>query len=486
MVSGSQFPVGWLDPITGNWEQETTNKKLLTFIPLNITLDKQSTTEGLIKISLGESDYLPKVDEKLKDFSRKANIKGFRQGKVPTGVIKKMYGKSILVEEVNHLISHSVSDYIKENKLKVLGDPLPNAEKARTIDWDVQKDFEFEFQIGMVEDFAVDLSSKVKVTSHPIEIDQQVIDETLADIKNRFGNVSYPESSEGDDNLHGDIILKGQESIEETKKGSFIAVNKIDKKAQRKFIGLKIGDVVEFDAEKTFTSTGEKSRALNISEEEATSATGTYLFTVTSVSRVEPPTMNQELFDKVFGKDVVKSEEEFTAKVKETIAQNYQRETDRLLDHEIQHYYVDHTTIQMPDNFLKMWLKATSNGQVTEEILEKEFHAYKDSLKWDLIKNRITEEREIKVEGDEVREKAKQLIVDQFGGPAIAAQLGDKLDEIANNYLSGHDGKGENFMRIYNQLRQEKIMRAIKETITINEKKVSLEEFKKLAASHNH
>jgi trigger factor len=157
-----------------------------------------------------------------------------------------------------------------------------------------------------------------------------------------------------------------------------------------------------------------------------------------------------------------------------------------LLDHEIQHYYVDHTAIQMPDNFLKMWLKATSNGQVTEEILEKEFHAYKDSLKWDLIKNRITEEREIKVEGDEVREKAKQLIVDQFGGPAIAAQLGDKLDEIANNYLSGQDGKGENFMRIYNQLRQEKVMRAIKENITINEKKVSLEEFKKLAASHNH
>jgi trigger factor len=326
----------------------------------------------------------------------------------------------------------------------------------------------------------------VKVTSHPIEIDQQVMDETLADIKNRFGNVSYSEASEENDNLHGDIVLKGQESTEETKKGSFIAVNKIDKKAQKKFIGLKNGDNVEFDAEKTFTTNAEKSRALNISEEEANNATGTYLFTVTSVSRVEPPTMNQELFDKVFGKDVVKSEEEFTAKIKETIAQNYQRETDHLLDHEIQHYYVDHTAIQMPDNFLKMWLKATSNGQVTEEILEKEFHAYKDSLKWDLIKNRITEEREINVEGDEVREKAKQLIVDQFGGPAIAAQLGDKLDEIANNYLSGQDGKGENFMRIYNQLRQEKVMRAIKENITINEKKVSLEEFKKLAASHNH
>ena len=140
----------------------------------------------------------------------------------------------------------------------------------------------------------------------------------------------------------------------------------------------------------------------------------------------------------------------------------------------------------MPDNFLKSWLINTSNGQVTAEILEKEFNTYKDSLKWDLIKNKISEEKEIKVEGDEVRAKAKQFIMDQFGGPAIAAQLGDKLDDIANNYLSGQDGKGENFMKIYNQLRQERIMKVIKDSITLNEKKVSLEEFKKIAASHQH
>ena len=449
---------------------------------MNITLNKQSTTEGLIKISLTESDYLPKVNDKMKEVSRKASIKGFRQGKVPTGVIKKMYGKSILAEEVNQLISHSLSDYIKENKLKVLGDPLPNSEKAHLIDWDVQKDFEFEFHIGMVEDFAVDLSSKVNVTSHPIEVDQKTMDETLADLKTRFGKTSYPEVSEASDNLFGDIGLKG----EEDKKGSYISIGKIEKKEQKKFLGLKKEDVVEFDIEKIFTDEAEKARALNIPEEEAKNVKGTYSFHVTSVNRVEPAAIDQELFDKVFGKDVVKSEEELLSKIKETIAENYKRETEHLLDHEIQHYYVDHTKIAMPDNFLKMWLKATSGGQVTDEVLEKEFHLYKESLKWDLIKNRITEEKEIKVEGDEVRAKAKQLIVEQFGGAAIAAQLGDKMDEIANNYLSGQNGKGENFMRIYNQLRQEKIFKVVKDNITINEKKVSLEEFKKIAASHKH
>lgn len=449
---------------------------------MNITLNKQNSTEGSLNIVLTETDYLPKVEEKVKDYSRKASIKGFRQGKVPAGVIKKMFGKSILVEEVNHLISHSISDYIKNNKLKVLGDPIPNEEKARTIDWDNQKDFEFEFQIGMVEDFKVDLSTKVKVTSHPIEIDQKVIDETLTDIKRRYGKVSYPEVSEAQDNLFGEISVKGSEE----KKGSYISIEKIEKKEQKKFIGLKKEEVVEFEVEKALADESERARALNLSEEEAKQAKGTYVFTVTSVSRVETAELNQELFDKVFGSEVVKTEEEFLSKIRETITENYKRETEHLLDHEIQHYFVDNTKISMPDNFLKTWLKNTSAGKVTDELLEKEFSQYKESLKWDLIKNQITEEKSITVEGDEVREKAKKQIIEQFGGESIAAQLGSKLDDIANNFLSGQDGKGENFMRIYNQLRHEKIMKVVKEAITINEKKVSLDEFKKIAASHNH
>lgn len=449
---------------------------------MNITLNKQNSTEGSLNIVLTETDYLPKVEEKVKDYSRKASIKGFRQGKVPAGVIKKMFGKSILVEEVNHLISHSISDYIKNNKLKVLGDPIPNEEKARTIDWDNQKDFEFEFQIGMVEDFKVDLSTKVKVTSHPIEIDQKVIDETLTDIKRRYGKVSYPEVSEAQDNLFGEISVKGSDE----KKGSYISIEKIEKKEQKKFIGLKKEEVVEFEVEKALADEAERARALNLSEEEAKQAKGTYVFTVTSVSRVETAELNQELFDKVFGSEVVKTEEEFLSKIRETITENYKRETDHLLDHEIQHYFVDNTKISMPDNFLKTWLKNTSAGKVTDEVLEKEFSQYKESLKWDLIKNQITEEKSITVEGDEVREKAKKQIIEQFGGESIAAQLGSKLDDIANNFLSGQDGKGENFMRIYNQLRHEKIMKVVKEAITINEKKVSLDEFKKIAASHNH
>ncbi len=451
---------------------------------MNITLDKQNATDALIKITLTESDYQPKVEGKLKDYSRKANIKGFRQGKVPTGVIKKMFGKSVLVEEVNHLISHSISDYIKDNKLRVLGDPLPNSDKARLIDWDTQKDFEFEFQIGMVDDFQYDLSPKVKIKSYAIEVDNKVMDETIADLKQRFGKVSYPEVSEATDNLYGEIVAIDGVRSEENKRSSYIFIEKVEKKEQKKFIGLKKEDEVEFDITKIFTDENMISQAINVSAEEAKAATGKFTVKITTISRTEPAEINSELFEKVFGKDVVKTEEEFIAKVKETIAENYKRETDHLLDHEIQHHFVDHTKINMPDNFLKLWLKATSEGKVTDEILDKEFNQYKETLKWDLVKNKIAEDLKIAVEADEVRNRAKEMILQQFGGQAFAQQLGDKMDGIADNYLSAQDGK--NFMNLYNQMRSEKIMKAIREAITVTEKKVSLDEFKKVAAEHNH
>ena len=448
---------------------------------MEITLDKKSTTEGLIKIRLTEGDYQPHVEEKVKDYARKATIKGFRQGKVPSGVIKKMFGKSILVEEINHLLSHKLSDYIKENNLKILGDPLPDQEKAQHIDWDSQKDFEFEYQIGLVEDFSYDLSSKAKVKGYKIELDKKVIDETLGDLKKRFGKVSYPETSEDNDNLFGELREKEGEFKREQ---AFIEVEKIDKKEQQKFIGVKKDEEVEFEINKIFADEKLTSQLLGNTEEEAKAAKGKYIFKINTISRSEPAEVNQELFDRVFGKDAVTNEEEFIAKIKETIGENYKRETDHFLEHHIEDYFLDHTKINIPDGFLKTWLKATSKGEVTDSVLEKEFTGYVRGLKWDLIKNKIADDNKIQVEAEAVKNKAKELIVAQFGGPAIAQQLGDKLDSIADNYLSNENG--QNFMRLYNQLKNEKILSHIKEQITVDEKKVSVDEFKKIVEEHKH
>lgn len=448
---------------------------------MEISLNKKNNTEGVIKIKLTEGDYQPHVEEKVKDYSRKANIKGFRQGKVPSGVIKKMFGKSILVDEINHLLSHKLSDYIKDNQIKILGDPIPNQEKAQGIDWDTQKDFEFEYQIGMVEDFTYEVSSKVKVKSYPIEVDQAVLDETLSDLKKRFGKVNYPETSEAEDSIFGELKAKDSDFKREY---AFIAIDKVEKKEQKKFIGLKKEDEVEFEISKLFSDEALTAQLLGLSEEEAKNAKGKYIFKISNISRTEPAELNVELFDRVFGKDAVKTEEEFIAKVKETISENYKREAEHFLDHHIEDYFVENTSINLPEDFLKAWLKSSSQGKVTDDVIGQEFDAYKRSLKWDLVKNRIADDNKITVEADEVRAKAKEMIIAQFGGQAFAEQISDRLDGIADNYLQNENG--QNFMRLYNQLRSEKIMKFIKDSITIQEKKVSVEEFKKIVAEHKH
>jgi trigger factor len=449
---------------------------------LTITLDKKNSTDGLIKIKVTESDYQLKVEEKTKDYARKASIKGFRAGKVPTGVIKKMFGKSILVDEINHLLSHKLQDYIKENNLKIIGEPLPNREKADSIDWDSQKDFDFEYQVGIAEDFKYELSSKVKVKSYPIEVDEKVIDETITDLKKRFGKVDYPELSEAGDNLFGTLTSNEEGGF--NNESAIIDSSKITKKEQAKFAGLKKDETVTFDIQKIYDDAALTSQLLDVSEEVAKKASGKYSFKINNISRVEPAAINVELFDRVFGKDAVKNEEEFKAKVKETISQNYKRETDFFLEHHIEDHFISSTKINLPEDFLKNWLKATSEGKVTDDVIAKEFDAYTRNLKWDLIKNKIADDSKISVETEEVKARAKEVILAQFGGAAFAEQLQDKLDAIADNYLSHENG--QNFMRLYNQLRHDKIMKHIRENITVVDKAVSVDEFKKIVQEHKH
>jgi trigger factor len=194
--------------------------------------------------------------------------------------------------------------------------------------------------------------------------------------------------------------------------------------------------------------------------------------------------MNAELFDRVFGKDAVQDEAGFLVKVKETIAENYKRESDHFLDHHIEDHFVANTDIKLPDDFLKNWLKSSSKGELTDDVIAREFEDYKRGLKWDLVKNRIADDNKITVDAEEVRAKAKDLILAQFGGAAIASQLGDRLDGIADNYLQNENG--QNFMKIYGQLRGEKILKFIRESITVEEKKVSVDEFKKIVEGHKH
>jgi len=442
---------------------------------LDITLDKKTTTEGFIKIKLIPGDYQPKVDEKVKEYAQKANIKGFRRGKVPSGVIKKLYGKSIKAEEINHILSHSLNDYIKENKIQLLGDPIPELEKTQNIDWETQTEFEFEFAIGMVDAFKYDVSDKVKVKRHIINLDDKALKSTVEDIRMQYGKMINPDIATADDSVYGEFKLAGTDREND----AVLDLKKIDKKGLKKFTGLKKDDTLTFDLRTVIKDDEQVAGLFATAMEEAKNLSGEVTLTVKNINRVEPAELNQDLFDKVLGKDQVKSEKEFMDKVKTSVQKNYDRESEYLLNRDIKNALIEKTKIDTPDAFLKRWLQYSNGEKLTTDDIEKDYEFYLKDLKWNLIGNRIIEDFKIKVDNEEVTETARNQIINQLGGPSVADVYKEQLDGIVQNYLQAENGK--NYVSIYNQVKDDKIMKVIQENISISEKKVDLEAFKKLA-----
>ncbi len=442
---------------------------------MEINLEKRNTTEAFIKVSLKPEDYQPKVEQKIKEYAKKAEVKGFRKGKVPTSVINKMYGKSILVDEINHVLHHSLDNYIKEEKLKIIGEPIPRQESTQNIDWDTQTEFDFEYHIGLVDDFKLDVSKKQKITKYEIKVDAKVKKETIDNLKEQYGNMTNPEVCEDGDSLFGSFIAEGSE---EEHKG-LLELNMLDKKEAKLFIGAKPGDSITFDIRKTLQADTLIAQVLGIDIKEAPAVNGNYTLQVKNINRKVPAEINQEFFDRLFGKDVVKSTEEFNRKIEESITANYAKESDWLLERDIRKHFTEKTKITTPDDFLKDWLFLTNGGKVTKAQIENEFDLYLQDLKWSLIRNRIAEDNKIQVDQQDITEKTKVILAEQFGGPGILAQLGDRVDEFVKTYLEGNDG--QNYQNVVHQVLADKVYAFIKENVTISSKKVSLDEFRKLA-----
>ena len=442
---------------------------------MDITLNKKDNTNASIKIILNEADYQPNVEQKIKEYRKNANIKGFRPGKVPASYIKKLYGKSILVEEINSMLSKSLTDYIKENDLKILGEPIPNQEDAAKIDWDNQKDFEFEYTLGLVDEFDIKLDDKFKVEKYVIEVTDKVMKETMDNLTKQHGDTESVEKSKVEDTLEGKLSTADGEVQEKV----VLPIEDAEKKAQKQFVGVKKGDEIKFDIEKTFKSAEAKSRLLGQNETDAEAASGEYILTVSDIKRTKPAEINQELFDKVFGKDAVKTREEFDKKVKETIAENYDRETENLLNRDLVDSLVEKTKFELPDEFLKNWLLLSNEGKITQEQIDKEYDLYTKDLRFNLIKNKIAEanQEDIKVEHTDVMDYTKKMIAEQFGAYGMADQLGENMDSFAQNYLQGENG--ENYRKVYEEMLNKRVLDFIKDKITIKEKKVDLDGFKK-------
>ncbi|MFD2248044.1 trigger factor [Pontibacter ruber] len=439
---------------------------------MNITLNQTDSTNAQLKVVLEEADYATQVDQQVKEYSKKAQIKGFRPGKVPAGLVKKMYGKSILVEQINKLLQEQISKYIKDNDVKLLGEPLPEPNQSE-IDWDTQKSFEFNYAVGLLPDFNLPLDKSVE--GYKVEVDQKTIDEAYENLKRQFGKTTNPETSEQGDFISGE--LKAVEGEFQSK--TLIPTNRVVE-GQDKFVGVKEGDVIRFDIRKTF---GDDNAALahvtGLSKEVTADLNGEFEFTVEKISRTEPAELNQELFDKLFGKDEVKSEEELDAKIRETIQENYDREAENLLNRNIIDTLVDNVDVEIPTEFFKRWLQVTNEGRLTAEQIEENFDKYVRELKWSMIKNKVVEQNELKVSNEEVVNSTKEKMLAQFNMPEIPEELVESMNNYANQYLSQDNGR--NYIQEYEQLLAEKVLAKLRETMTVAEKTITAEDFRNLS-----
>ena len=448
---------------------------------MNITREQINDLNGVIRVSIEKSDYESKVEKALKEYRKKANMPGFRPGMVPLGLIKKMYGKAALVEEVNTILTQELSKYLVDEKLNILGEPLPNDDKQKEIDWDNDTDFEFIFDIGFAPESKVSFDKRSKFTQYSVTVTDEMIEEQVKAYTNRFGENKSTDILEESGTLRGNIAqldADGNEAEDGIKvEMALISVDVIkDEEIKKSFVGKKIDDEVVFDIKKAYPNNVEISYLLNIEKEAADKIEGDFKITIKEINTFVPAEVNTDLFKNIYGDDTeIADEKAFREKVAAEISEAFRSSIEYKFATDTREQLVSKSKMEFPVEFLKRWLKAT-NKDITDEQIEAEFDMFLTDLKWQIIKEEIIKENELKVEENEVMDLAKEVAAAQFRQYGMFNVPDEHLDGFAKQMLS----KKEDVNRLYNKKMEDKIMEVIKSKVNVEEKAVSREEFEKL------
>ena len=450
---------------------------------MNIIKEDINELNAVLKVKVGPEDYQARVDSALKEYQKKANIPGFRPGKVPAGMIKKMYGKSILVDEINKLLSDSLHKYLTESKLEVLGNPLPKMDEHQTIDWKNQQNFEFLYDLGLAPNFKVELSTKDKFNYKTVIIDDSLINKSINDIAKRYGQMTNPEVSEEDDVFFGDFVEMAEDNTiipGGVFKSSSVAIERIKNETlKNSFIGLKKGDKIIIDAKKINENPIDFSTMLGIDKEKAETIKSNFQFSVTNISRMQAAELNQEFFDKVYGPGKTNGIEEFKSKIKEEMAAMFIGDSDRMFYNDVVEALMNKINIALPDAFLKRWLIAANEKPITMEQVNTEYDSYTKGLKWQLIENKIIKDNQISVTKEDVIEHAKGLIQQQYSKYNSSEMGEDEMTKTLDKILSNQEEAKKLYEKLYNL----KVMNLFKTKFTVENKDVNYDEFYKINKS---
>ena len=447
---------------------------------MNITRENIDELNAVLKVEISKPDYEDKVETILKDYRKKANIKGFRPGMVPIGLVKKMYGKAVQIDEINKLVTESIRKYLSDEKIEILGDPLPKLDENEKTDFDIESDFTFSFELGLTPAVELKLSKKNKVTLHEIIIDEKMKNDYLNNYTRRFGELKQADSTEDKDVIKGKIeavddegnSLPGGPVTDETSLGIDIIK---DDDIKKQFIGKALNDTIDFDIRKAFPNDTEIAGILRMKKEEIENINGNFRFTINSISRFYPAEVGKELFDKIYGEGIVGNEEEFMKKLEEEIAMNLKRESDFKLMMDIKALALEKTDLQLPEEFLKKWLLRVHENTTRDQI-DTEFDNFRKDLKWQLIRNKVARDNEVKISEEELLKEAENITRYQFQQYGLFYVT----DEHITNYAKETLKREEDAKRIADKILEEKVILLMKDLPKIENKSVTVDEFNKL------
>ncbi len=445
---------------------------------MNISRESIDELNAVIKLVIEKVDYEKEVAGKLKEYRQQASIPGFRPGKAPAGLIKKRFGTAVLVEEVNKLISQKLSGYLVEEKLNLLGEPLPNDEQQKDINWESDESFEFVFDIAMSPEVKVALDKRSKYKYYNIAVSDEMIDQQVESAVSQLGQNVQVDEAKNNSTVRGNFVQldsDGNEVEDGIKPENIVVAVDImkDDEIKNSFIGCKKDDIIIFDPVKAFENRTEVAHMLNIPKEDAEVLNSEFRFTVTEILQWEKAELNEDLFKKLYGEDTeVKTVEDFRKRISEEIAGNLTYSSDHKFSIDARDTLVEKTGVKLPEAFLKRWLIAV-NKELTVEQVENEFDLFIKDLQWQLIKDDIAKENELKVNEAESEEFAKQMARAQYNQYGIYDIPDEQLESFAKTILE----KPEEKEKIYKKLYEDKVVAVIKEKVTVQENEISQKEF---------
>lgn len=449
---------------------------------MKVTLDKKDNVNGIISIDIEKSDYEQNVEKSLNQYRNRANIPGFRQGKVPKQLVRKLYGKSILAEEINKLVSNELFKYIQDNSLNILGEPLPNETEQPEIDFDKDENFQFKFDIALAPEFELALNKKNRLTYYNVKIEDDILDKQIEAYKQNLGTYEKVEEKSVETDLVKGVITELENN--EPKAEGIVIENGIlmpsylkDEAIKGKFIGIGINETIVFNPKTAYDNNeAEIASLLHTTKDKVADINSDFSFEVKEITRYKAAEIDQAMFDKVLGEGVASSEEEFRNKIREIISGQFKPAADSLFMQSARELILNKMKdVQFADDFLKKWL-LVSNEKNTEESIEKDYPAIVEDLKFHLAKEKIAKENEIKIERADVEKLAVEVTRAQFAQYGINTVSPEMEDDFVKRML----GDANTVRNLSERVLEDKINNWLKETVKVTEEEVTSEEFNKL------